>query len=153
MKTTSNRPATQGHGVVSFCVHHAAENGAAGFSPSQLVEILQLGLPVKELDALQASLAVPMERLVPMLGLSKATFHRRKASGRLGTAESDRVVRFARLMGKATEVLESEDSARRWLNAPQFGLGGAIPLEYAATEVGAREVEDLLGRIEYGVYS
>ena len=33
------------------------------------------------------------------------------------------------------------------------GLGGAIPLEYAETEVGAREVENLLGRIEYGVYS
>jgi len=33
------------------------------------------------------------------------------------------------------------------------GLGGETPLEYAETEVGAREVEDLLGRIEYGVYS
>ena len=49
--------------------------------------------------------------------------------------------------------MESEANARQWLNAPQFGLGGAIPLEYAGTEVGAREVEDLLGRIEYGVYS
>jgi putative toxin-antitoxin system antitoxin component (TIGR02293 family) len=63
------------------------------------------------------------------------------------------VVRFARLMGKAVTVLESEDNARQWLTSPQFGLGGAVPLDYADTEVGAREVEDLLGRIEYGVYS
>jgi putative toxin-antitoxin system antitoxin component (TIGR02293 family) len=75
------------------------------------------------------------------------------AGGRLGAAESDRVVRFARLMGKAAEVMESEENARRWLTSPQFGLGGAVPLDYAETEVGAREVEDLLGRIEYGVYS
>jgi putative toxin-antitoxin system antitoxin component (TIGR02293 family) len=102
---------------------------------------------------LQTSLDVPMERLVPMLGISKATLHRRKVGGRLGPAESDRLVRFARLMGKALEVMESEGNARQWLTSPQFGLGGAVPLDYADTEVGAREVEDLLGRIEYGVYS
>ena len=85
--------------------------------------------------------------------LSKATLHRRKAGGRLGPAESVRVERFARLMGKAVEVMESEENARQWLTLPQIGLGGAIPLDYARTEAGAREVEDLLGRIEYGVYS
>ena len=94
-----------------------------------------------------------MERLNPLLGISKPTFHRRKLEGRLAPGESDRVVRFARLLGKAIEVLESEENARLWLTSPQFGLGGAVPLEFAATEVGAREVEDLLGRIEYGVYS
>ena len=73
--------------------------------------------------------------------------------GRLGPAESDRVVRFARLMGKAVQVMESEDNARKWLTSPQVGLGGAAPLDYAESEMGAREVEDLLGRIEYGVYS
>jgi putative toxin-antitoxin system antitoxin component (TIGR02293 family) len=56
-------------------------------------------------------------------------------------------------MGKAVEVMETEDNARRWVNSPQVGLGGAIPLDFAETEVGAREVEDLLGRIEHGVYS
>jgi putative toxin-antitoxin system antitoxin component (TIGR02293 family) len=84
---------------------------------------------------------------------TKATLHRRKADGRLGPAESDRLVRFARLLGRAIEVMESGEAARQWLCSPQFGLGGAVPLEYAGTEVGAREVENLLGRIEHGVYS
>ena len=123
------------------------------FTPAKLVEELLLGLPIGELDQLQASLAVPKDKLALMLGLSKATLRRRMDSGRLKTWESDRVVRFARLMGKAAQVLDSEDNARRWLNSPQIGLGGAVPLQYAETELGAREVEDLLGRIEYGVYS
>lgn len=123
------------------------------YSPSQLIEAIRVGLPVHELKGLQASLAVPMEKLVPMLGISKATLHRRMAGKRLGSAESERVVRFARLMDKAVQVMESEENARRWLNSPQIGLGGAVPLDYAGTEVGAREVEDLLGRIEHGVYS
>jgi putative toxin-antitoxin system antitoxin component (TIGR02293 family) len=63
------------------------------------------------------------------------------------------LVRFARLLGRAVDVFESLDGARRWLKAPQYGLGEAIPLEYAKTDVGAREVELLLGRIEHGVYS
>ena len=143
-----------GGGVVMYHVHGQIGKMAAGdFTPSKLIEVVRGGLPVQELLDLQASLDVPMERLFPMLGISKATLHRRKAGGRLGPAESDRVVRFARLMGKAIAVLESEENARQWLSSPQFGLGGAVPLVYAETEVGAREVEDLLGRIEYGVYS
>ena len=68
-------------------------------------------------------------------------------------SRADRLVRFAKLMGKAIEVFDTTENARRWLTSPQIGLGGALPLDYAETEVGAREVEDLLGRIEYGVYS
>ncbi|MEN9674246.1 MAG: hypothetical protein RIS76_142 [Verrucomicrobiota bacterium] len=146
--------AKQGAGVVRSCIRASLERGApAGLAASQIIDALRLGLPVRELDDLQAALQVPMEKLGPMLGISKATLHRRKAEGRLGIAESDRIVRFARLMGRAIEVLESPENARRWLNAPQVGLGDAVPLVYAETEVGAREVEDLLGRIEYGVYS
>lgn len=141
-------------GVVSYCVHGpTGKIAASDFTSSQVIEIIRVGLPVQELADLRASLGLPMEKLAPMLGISKATLHRRKAEGKLGPSESDRVVRFARLMGKAVEVLESREKARQWLASPQFGLGGAVPLDYAGTEVGAREVEDLLGRIEYGVYS
>jgi putative toxin-antitoxin system antitoxin component (TIGR02293 family) len=134
--------------VVSLCVAGRTQIGT-----SHLINQILSGLPVQELKDLQVSLDVPMEKRVPMLGISNATLHRRMAGGRLGPVESDRVVRFARLMGKAVEVMESAENARQWLTSPQFGLGGAVPLEYAETEVGAREVEDLLGRIEYGVYS
>ena len=121
---------------------------------ANLVKVLEVGLPVTELTALQTSLAVPTERLAPMLGISKATFHRRKGAGtKLKPAVSDRVVRFARLLGQAIRVFGDLEDAKQWLNSPQFGLGGAVPLDYAKTEVGAREVENLLGRIEFGVYS
>jgi putative toxin-antitoxin system antitoxin component (TIGR02293 family) len=143
-----------GGGVVSYYVHGPdGKNAAADFTSSKLIEALRAGLTVQELRVMQVVLDVPREKLAPMLGISKATLHRRMAGGRLGPAESDRVVRYARLMGRAVEVMESEENARRWLGSPQFGLGGGVPLEHAETEVGAREVEDLLGRIEHGVYS
>jgi putative toxin-antitoxin system antitoxin component (TIGR02293 family) len=141
--------------VVSYYVRGPLETlVGADFTAANLVKALEVGLPVTELTDLQASLDVPVERLAPMLGISKATFHRRKGTGsKLNPAVSDRVVRFARLLGKAVKVFGDIDDAKQWLNSPQFGLGGAVPLDYAKTEVGAREVENLLGRIEYGVYS
>ena len=143
------------HGsVVNYYVHEAPKETAfRDMTTPYLVKELEAGLPVTELAELQHSLDLPTEKLAPMLGISKATFHRRKGTGeRLECSVSDRVVRFARLLGKAIKVFGGED-AKRWLNSPQFGLGGAVPLEYAKTEVGAREVENLLGRIEHGVYS
>ena len=66
--------------VVNFCVHGPSRKiAAADFTPSKLIEVVRVGLPVRELDDLRASLAVPMEKLVPLLGISKATLHRRKA--------------------------------------------------------------------------
>ncbi len=125
----------------------------ANFAPAILIASIKAGLPFRELNTLRDSLDVPMQKLAAKLGISPATLQRRKAKGRLDAAESDRLLRYARLMGKAVEVMETQENARSWLNSRQRGLGGEIPLDYAETEIGAREVEDLLGRIEYGVYS
>jgi len=144
-----------GVGVVRSCVEgHDTASTAVKFAPSKLVAALQEGLPFRELEELQTRLSVVSERLAPMLGISKATFHRLKGDDRrLSSAVSDRVVRYARLLGLALKVFGNLADAKCWLNSPQFGLGGAVPLDYAKTEIGAREVENLLGRIEYGVYS
>jgi putative toxin-antitoxin system antitoxin component (TIGR02293 family) len=141
-------------GVVHYCVHGSfLKSASKGLTASRMIAAIRTGLPIRELDELREKLNMPMEKLTAKLGISKATLHRRKATGRLGPEESDRLLRFARLLGRAVEVLESEQNARAWLSSPQVGLGGEVPLDYAETELGAREVEDLLGRIEYGVYS
>jgi putative toxin-antitoxin system antitoxin component (TIGR02293 family) len=85
--------------------------------------------------------------------MSRSTLQRRKAAGRLTSQESDKVVRFSRLLRLAADLFGSVERGRAWLKHSQRGLGGAVPLDFAQTEVGAQEVERLLGRIDYGVYS
>jgi len=85
--------------------------------------------------------------------MSSSTLGRRKNENRLKTDESERLLRIARLFELAVRVLGEEDAARKWLLAPRAVFGSATPLERASTEVGARQVEDVLGRIEFGVYS
>lgn len=118
-----------------------------------LVESVREGLDFAEFNALCQLLHVSEERLAGLLSMSRATLHRRKKAGRLASAESDRLVRFARLLARAEDVFASRDAARSWLQEPAVAFQGEAPLDFADTETGAREVEDLLGRIEYGVFS
>ena len=121
--------------------------------PTELIHRIQEGLPFSELVALQKRIDLPLEQLAAKLSISRSTLQRRKNAGRLSSDESDKVLRFARLLEHATDVFGDADKARAWLKHPQYGLGGAVPLDYAETEIGAREVDNLLGRIDYGVYS
>jgi putative toxin-antitoxin system antitoxin component (TIGR02293 family) len=121
--------------------------------PSELIRKIQKGLRFSELETLQNSIDLPFEQLAAKLAISRSTLQRRKAAGRLSPDESDKVMRLSRLLEHATNVFGDIEKARAWLKFPQRGLGGAVPLDYAETEVGAREVDDLLGRIEYSVYT
>lgn len=51
----------------------------------------------------------------------------------------------------AEQVLGDADEARRFLNEPHPELGGRVPIEVAATEHGAREVQAILWKAFYGI--
>jgi putative toxin-antitoxin system antitoxin component (TIGR02293 family) len=128
-------------------------HGSKATHPTDLIRQIQKGLRFSELETLQNTLDLPFEKLAARLCISRSTLQRRKAAGRLSPEESDKVVRLSRLLEHATTVFGDVEKARAWLKHPQYGLGGAVPLEYAQTEVGAREVDNLLGRIDYSAYS
>ena len=117
------------------------------------IERIHAGLSFRAVQNLQKALDMPMEKLASVLGMSRATLHRRKIQGKIDKEESEKLVRYQRLLKKAEDVFGDAKGAREWLTNKQAGLGNAVPLEFAKTEIGAREVENLLGRIEYGVYS
>ena len=121
--------------------------------PTELIRKIQKGLRFSELETLQNSIDLPFEQLAAKLAISRSTLQRRKAAGRLSPDESDKVIRYSRLVQQAADFFGEIEKARAWLKHPQYGLGGAVPLDYARTEAGAREVENLLGRMKYGVYS
>lgn len=111
------------------------------------------GLAYAEFKAMREMLGVTEDRLGTLVGMSRATLHRRKKADHLDPLESDRLLRFARLFAKASNVLGGEEPARSWLSSPARAFRGETPLDFADTEIGAREVEALLGRLEHGVFS
>lgn len=111
------------------------------------------GLPYATLEAIATGFAIPLAVLVHILHLPPRTLARRKKSGRLSPGESDRLLRLARVVARAAEVLGSDERAGAWLRGPVRALGGVRPLDLLDTDLGAQQVEQVLGRIEHGVYS
>lgn len=122
--------------------------------PDDLAKLIRKGLPAGSLRALAVKLSLGATVLARKLGIPQRTMTRRLSQRtRLTMAESDRTVRLARIYAGAVEMIGDEERAVRWLFTPNRALGGERPLNRLDTDVGAREVEDVLGRIAYGVYS
>lgn len=121
--------------------------------PHELIKVVKRGLPIQVFRALAETLEVSDAALASLAGISGTTLTRRKRSGQLTPDEGEHVLRIATLLERAAQVFEDVGDAAAWLKTPNLSLGNVAPLDYADTEVGAREVENLLGRIDYGVYS
>ena len=132
---------------------HGTSIGVRPTDLNDLIGILKQGLPIGVFDNLRERLDVPEKMLASTVNIAYRTLSRRKKEGRLKTDESERVLRIAKLYEKALDVLEDAELARQWFKMPAKALGGKTPLQFADTEPGATEVENLLGRIEYGVFS
>ena len=123
--------------------------------PARLSRLVANGLPTKTADHLAGNLDVPVaEFTAKYVHIPKQTMARRKLAGKFTADESDRVARFARILKHTTDLMEgSQAAAIHWLKSPQILLENQTPLEYARTESGAAEVQQLIGRLEAGVYS
>ncbi len=120
---------------------------------TQMIKSIEEGLPASNFKKLQDSLDLPDKDLAKYIRIPKSTLALRKKRGKFSFEESERLFRIQRLFEKALDVFEDADLAKKWLKEEAYGLGDVSPLEYAVTEIGAREVEDLLGRVEHGVFS
>jgi putative toxin-antitoxin system antitoxin component (TIGR02293 family) len=119
-----------------------------------LAELVREGLPVKALFLLAERMNLRQVEISEKIGIPQRTLTRRLAQhSRLTAAESDRAVRLAQVYSTAAETLGDGDKAAEWLKTPNRALRGGRPLDQLDTDPGVREVENVLGRIAYGVYS
>lgn len=116
-----------------------------------LRRLVEDGLPIEALGKVVAHVSEPgaaagelKYRIVP-----KATLHRRRLV--LNLEESERLERLARIAALAEDVWEDEQRGHEFLRSQQPQLGGERPLDLVRTELGARQVEDLLMKLEFGL--
>jgi putative toxin-antitoxin system antitoxin component (TIGR02293 family) len=116
---------------------------------ADLDEMVAAGLPRAALDALVTRVADPAEstrvkyRIVP-----KATYQR---GVQLNPAHSQKAERLARVFALVESIWQDESDARRFMNTPHPELDDRTPLEVAMTEVGARQVEEVVERGRHGL--
>lgn len=122
-------------------------------SALELRAAVRQGLPFTCFEALARSLQLSQGEITAVLGIPARTVARRRASGSLTPQESDRLYRIARAIEQASEVLGSLEKARLWLKTPNRALAGEIPLALLDTEIGSRQVDEVLQRINHGIFS
>ncbi|MGB9233266.1 MAG: antitoxin Xre/MbcA/ParS toxin-binding domain-containing protein [Terriglobales bacterium] len=113
-------------------------------------EAIREGFPPAVVEELMRASGLTLNELARALDLSPRSLQRRRRTGRLARYESDRLYRLARIVAMSNDFLGGRDRATNWLKRPNRALGGIAPVEAMDTELGARQVENLLGRIAYG---
>jgi putative toxin-antitoxin system antitoxin component (TIGR02293 family) len=139
------------HGIAEKNVETLADLEA--LPQPELIAAITRGLPASLARELARKMEVTLEDMSGLLRMNPRTLQRRMDEGTLGLGESERLWELSRLFSKAVDVLESVPGAIHWFKNPIQALGWATPLAYARTSVGLRELENILGRIEHGVYS
>ncbi len=120
---------------------------------TELRERIKRGLPYRSLESVRERLRLSVPETASVLHMPPRTLARRRQTRKLDGDASDRLYRIARVAAQAFALFETEDGAATWLRRPNRALNGELPIHLLDTDVGARQVEDILGRIEHGVVS
>jgi len=123
-------------------------------SEPKLIGCVRSGLPYSALESVASRFGLSTTELLQILGIPQRTLARRKKTQALAADESDRLMRLARIAAFAEQTHGNPVRAGRWLREPNAALGNAVaPIHWLDTDLGAKEVEELLIRIAHGVYS
>jgi putative toxin-antitoxin system antitoxin component (TIGR02293 family) len=91
---------------------------------------------------------------ISALVVSRRTLARRRAADEpLSVEETDKALRLERIAALAERVFGDPKKAYRWLRKPKNLLDGATPVAFLASESGARQVEEMLYRIQHGMFA
>lgn len=132
-------------------------------NPLAMVDLAYKGLSGDEAGRVAHLLAVSDKEMARLLNQSVATFHRQAKAERLDSVTTERLVLLAKLATYGITVFQDNDGPShggpshrkftRWLQRPLRILGDRSPINIMDTTTGIQLVEDILGRIEYGVFS
>ena len=120
--------------------------------PLRAVNLVREGVPWSVYRDVISDLGLTDQTAADVLHIPTRTLARRRG-GRLEPSEGERLLRLIRLVARATDVLGEARQAVRWMEAPNRALAGATPMSLLDTDIGTQAAEELLTRIEYGVFS
>ncbi|MBA2670623.1 MAG: DUF2384 domain-containing protein [Gemmatimonadetes bacterium] len=122
-------------------------------SPLEWIEALEKGLPIEAIEAAVERGILTRDEAEEFVIPRRTLSHRKQKGQRLTLEESDKLGRITRLTARAAETFGSPEDAVAWLREPNGALAGQAPLDLLRTGEGAVLVEQILTRIDHGVYT
>jgi putative toxin-antitoxin system antitoxin component (TIGR02293 family) len=131
----------------SAVVNHPVRNW------NDLVAISRQGLKKRALDHLAARISLTTKVMAFILQVSERTLQRYQQDDTLDSPKSAQLIQLANVFARGFEVFQDEDLFKSWMETPNVALGNVKPIALLDTPFGIQAILDVLGRIEYGVYS
>ena len=129
---------------------------AFALAKKPLAEVLpdvRVGLPASMFEQVASSVGLSTTVLAEKLGIAPRTLTRKLGSGApLSKEASEKILRVARVHNLAAEIFKTNDAISQWLLKPDAALGDAAPIDLLDTDIGAREVENLLRALAHGQF-
>ena len=123
-------------------------------SPFDFIHLANEGIKAAVIKNFRTYFDLPRGRTAHILNISEPTLYRwTKANKNLDRNFSVKLFEIADLFLYGIEVFEDKDTFFKWLNLPNTALGGLEPNELIEIPGGVSKVKDVLGRIEFGVFS
>jgi putative toxin-antitoxin system antitoxin component (TIGR02293 family) len=117
------------------------------------MNIARGGVTKNALEQLKAKTDLDYDKLAKILAVGRATLINKKGAEKFSYSLSEKIVGLADIYSYGYEVFEEEDRFNEWMFRPNRALDGETPFNLIDNQFGREEVRDLIGRIEYGVYS
>lgn len=146
-----NEPATPG--IFSYHGSYSVNTVVNQMTSLEKMGIVREGVSKKDLERLKEKSELDYDKLAKALSVTRATLINKKRDQKFGAVLSEKIVGLADIYSYGYEVFEDEDRFNRWMFRPNQALGGKAPYDFIDNQFGREEVKNLIGRIDYGVYS
>ncbi|SEN87998.1 putative toxin-antitoxin system antitoxin component, TIGR02293 family [bacterium A37T11] len=123
-------------------------------SDFDLIALSNQGLKKASLDALIGFMGMTKKYFAEhILDISVKTLERKKSDDTLDRHTSSHIIEVAKVVEHAFKVFEDAEKVKSWLNTPNRALNQMKPIDLFYIPTGLAMVDQVLGRMEEGVYS
>lgn len=140
-------------GVSSSIILKGVKKPESHMTPLEKMERLSLGISKKDLEILKLRTDLDYDELAKVLSVTRATLINKKGEEKFNITLSERIIGLADIYSYGYEVFENEEKFNQWMFRANPALGGKTPYEVCNNQFGREEVKNIIGRIDYGVYS
>ena len=122
-------------------------------TPVEKMSIAKNGVSKQSLVNLKDRANLDYDELATILSTNRSTLINKKGSDNFNVPLSEKILSVADIYSYGYAVFEDEEKFNSWMQRKNQALGGESPMDYLGNQFGREEVRNLIGRIDYGVYS
>lgn len=138
---------------LSILLKQATQKPEGQMTAFEKMEMIREGISKQDLEHLKNKTALDYNQLSKLLSVARATLINKKGQEKFDNNLSEKIVGLAEIYSLGYDVFEDEQIFNNWIFRENAALGGQTPFDFLDNQYGREEVKNIIGRINYGVYS